>query len=262
MNQLSLMMRKKLLLVVLLSTFGCVEKKESKIVVVISANTEWRVVKSMFSDEDFKATPWGEFFETQMKTQRGTGSVIFFHEGWGKVAAAGATQYAIDRWNPSVIINLGTCGGFEGSVDRFDILLIDRTVIYDIKEAMGDSKEAIMDYATELDLSWLSVSDTIKKTVLVSADRDLVPEEIPALKAKYGAIAGDWETGAIAFTCKRNNKKLLVLRGVSDLVNTNSGEAYGKVEVFEKGTTIVMNKLLKNLPLWIEKCNSQETVKH
>jgi adenosylhomocysteine nucleosidase len=221
-----------------------------KIIVLISANAEWRVVKSLFPSENYQPTPWGEYFEKEIQTSNGVVPVLFFHEGWGKVAAAGATQYAIDRWNPELMINLGTCGGFEGSVDRFDILLINKTVIYDIKEAMGDSKQAIQDYATEMDLTWLTLPDSIKKTIMVSADRDLVPEEIEMLKQTYGAIAGDWETGSIAYTCKRNNKKLLVLRGVSDLVNAKGGEAYGKPEVFINGTEVVMKKLLEEyLPL-------------
>jgi adenosylhomocysteine nucleosidase len=151
-------------------------------IILISANAEWRVVKSLYPNEKFQTTPWGEYFETEIMTRKGNAPVIFFHEGWGKVAAAGATQYAIDRWNPELMINLGTCGGFEGSVNRFDVLLINKTVIYDIKEAMGDSKEAIQDYSTEIDLSWISIPDTIRKTLLVSADRDLVPEEIVMLK--------------------------------------------------------------------------------
>jgi adenosylhomocysteine nucleosidase len=242
---------KSLVFIALLLLAACTPKSETKIVVLISANAEWRVVKSVYPNENFQKTPWGEFFEKDIATTKGTVPVIFFHEGWGKVAAAGATQYAIDRWNPEIFINLGTCGGFEGSVRRLETLLIDRTVIYDIKEAMGDSKEAIADYSTELDLSWLNTPDSIRKTILVSGDRDLVPEEIESLKQNYNAIAGDWETGAIAYTCQRNKKKLLVLRGVTDLVNSTAGEAYGKPEVFQNGTEIVMKKLLNDLPLWL-----------
>jgi adenosylhomocysteine nucleosidase len=244
-------MRYLSLLIVLQFLVSCSTPTEKKIVVLISANAEWRVVKSVYPNENYQTTPWGEFFEKRIATATGDVPVIFFHEGWGKVAGAGATQYAIDRWNTDIFINLGTCGGFEGSVKRFQTLLIDRAVIYDIKEAMGDSKEAIADYSTDMDLSWLSYPDSIQKTLLVSADRDLVPEELESLKQNYGAIAGDWETGAIAYTCKRNNKNLLVLRGVTDLVSAAGGEAYGKPEVFQNGTEIVMKKLLNELPLWL-----------
>ena len=225
---------------------------QNEIVILISANAEWRIVKMVYPNEKFEPTPWGEYFKKEIVTSKGNVPVIFFHEGWGKVAAAGATQYAIDRWLPETLINLGTCGGFDGLVKRFEILLINKTVIYDIKEAMGDSREAIQDYTTELDLSWLVAPDSVKQTILVSADSDLVPEEIDMLKKNYDAIAGDWETGAITYTCKRNNKRLLVLRGVSDLVNAAGGEAYGKPEVFQNGTEVVMRKLLKDLPGWLE----------
>jgi len=45
-----------------------------------------------------------------------------------------------------------------------------------------------------------------------------------------------------------------VLRGVSDLVGASGGEAYGRPEVFQNGTAVVMKKLLADLPLWLERC--------
>ncbi|MBI3482633.1 MAG: hypothetical protein HY015_06600 [Bacteroidetes bacterium] len=234
---------------------SCTEDASHKVVVLISANAEWKVVKSIFSKEDYQPTPWGEFFQTKIKSSKGEVPVIFFHEGWGKTAAAGATQFAIDKWNPECVINLGTCGGFEGKINRYDVLLVNKTIIYDIKEAMGDSKEAIDDYTTELDLSWIKVdqSDSVKQSLLVSADRDLIPNEISELREKYNAIAGDWESGSIAYACKRNHKRLIILRGVTDLVNAKTGEAYGNTQVFQDGTDIVMKKLIKQLPHWLDK---------
>lgn len=84
---------------------------------------------------------------------------------------------------------------------------------------MGDSKEAIADYATRIVLTWLgdSLPVKVKKTTLVSADKDLQTSEIEKLRKEYRAIAGDWESGAIAYTAMKNKKKLLILRGVPDL---------------------------------------------
>lgn len=234
---------------------SCNTQRSKKIVVLISANAEWKVVKSVFPDEKFQPTPWGEFFETKIETGQGKKPVIFFHEGWGKTAAAGATQFAIDKWDPEYLINIGTCGGFEGRINRYETLLINKTIVYDIKEAMGDSKQAIDDYSTDVDLSWLRFepNDSVKASLLVSADRDLVPEEISMLEENYNAIAGDWESASIAYTCKRNDKKVLILRGVTDLVNSAKGEAYGNEHVFQNGTDIVMRKLIKQLPHWLGK---------
>lgn len=169
------------------------------------------------------------------------------------MAAAGATQYVIDHYKPEVLINLGTCGGFEGAIGRDEIVLANRTIIYDIKEAMGDSKEAIDDYTTGIDLSWLGTEYPARviKTTLVSADQDLRPEEIERLKSTYKAVAGDWESGSIAYTAQRNQVRLVILRGVTDLVNTKQGEAYGDFEFFTKRAELVMFKLLEQLPDWI-----------
>jgi adenosylhomocysteine nucleosidase len=222
-------------------------------VVLVSANAEWKVVTALFPRARIERTPWGESFETELRVAGEPRRVRFAHGGWGKVAAAASTQYVIDHWKPALVVNLGTCGGFAGRIERFAVILVDRTVIYDIKEAMGDSAGAIADYATTIDLAWLGprYPGAVRKTLLVSADRDLVPAEISELEAKYGAVAGDWESGAIAWVCARNGQRLLILRGVSDLVSTSGGEAYGSMQTFEAGTKRVMTSLVEQLPGWL-----------
>lgn len=225
-------------------------KERIKYAVLISANMEWKSVKKNYPNEKLQSSPWGEYFFKKIAKQR----VLFFHEGWGKVAAAGATQYVIDEFKPVILINLGTCGGFEGEIERLDVVLAEQTIIYDIIEAMGDSKEAIADYATRIDLTWLgdSLPVKVKKTTLVSADKDLQTSEIEKLRKEYRAIAGDWESGAIAYTAMKNKKKLLILRGVSDLVSTTQSEANGNMNLFEERAHLVMTKLLNDLPHWVE----------
>jgi len=220
-----------------------------KAVVIVSANMEWKAVIAAYPGVRREATPWGEMFEQTIAGER----VVLVHGGWGKVAAAGSAQYAIDRWHPRYVVNLGTAGGFAGAIERHAVVLVDRTVIYDIKEAMGDSAEAIADYSTTIDLGWLAepYPSAVTKTLLVSGDRDLVPAEIGELAAKYQAVAGDWETGAIAYTCARNHQRVLILRGISDLVGATGGEAYGNMTAFEAGAAIVMKRLLDELPAWL-----------
>lgn len=230
--------------------------EQPKAVVIVSANMEWRVVKAVYPDARLERTPWGEAFERSLTVNGRPTRVVFFHGGWGKVAAAGSAQYAIDRWRPAYVVNLGTCGGFAGAIEKHAVVLADRTIIYDIKEAMGDSAEAIADYTVTLDLSWLTgpPPSDVRKTLLVSGDRDLVPAELGDLAARYGAVAGDWESGAIAYTCARNRQRVLILRGVSDLVDRGGGEAYGNTSAFAEGADVVMRRLLGELPAWLARC--------
>ncbi len=216
------------------------------IAIIISAHTEWKAVKAYYAIEHTEWTPYGETFSSDIQGEM----VRFFFEGWGKINAAAATQYIIDTERPELIINLGTCGGFAGHAQAGDIILAEKTIVYDIYERMFDPDEAIRAYTTDLDVSWIYDLDDVHviRSLLVSADRDLDPAEISRLHDKYQAIAGDWESGAIAHVCTRNNVPVAILRGVSDLISVHNGEAYDVAEVFLQRTAMIMMTLLKILP--------------
>jgi len=194
----------------------------------------------------------GEWFVREVSGK----PVLFFHGGWGKIAAAASTQYVIDRWRPELLVNLGTCGGFAGKAQVGEVVLAAKTVVYDIVEAMGDPDEAIADYTTTLDTSaWpAGLAGEVKKDVIVSGDRDLVPAEIPRLVEHFHASVGDWESGAIAWTAHRNGVPVLILRGVSDVVGPSGDVTYGSMESFEVGTRKVLARLLglleRAVPSW------------
>ncbi|MEO8971583.1 MAG: hypothetical protein ABI406_08305 [Ktedonobacteraceae bacterium] len=224
-----------------------------RIVVLISATTEWLVTRIMFFDVERYTSPLGEWFELEIDIADTSEKVVFFHGGWGKIAAAASTQYVIDHWSPSLLINLGTCGGFAGEIEKGAIILAEQTVVYDIVEQIGDQTTAITHYSTKLDLSWLGDAHPfpVQRTLLISADRDLVMKEIPDLKTTYGAVAGDWESGAIAYIATRNNVRCLILRGVSDVVSETHGEAYDNYALFVESATGIMQQLITSLPEWL-----------
>ncbi len=229
------------------------KSRARNVVVLISANTEWQVTRAMFPAVAVQTSPLGEWFELEIDVADRTELVVFFHGGWGKIAAAASTQYVIDHWSPSLLVNMGTCGGFAGHIEKGTIILAERTVVYDIIEQMGDAATAIAHYSTTLDLSWLgdAYPYPVQRVLLVSADRDLVMEEIPRLKSTYGAVAGDWESGAIAYVATRNNVRCLILRGVSDVVSDTHGEAYENFALFVENTTRIMGQLIPSLPAWL-----------
>ena len=227
-------------------------------VVIISANAEWRVVKELYPNLEIQHSPYGEFAELPSPTLN-VNRLSLFHGGWGKISAAATAQYVIDHFQPDLLINLGTCGGFSGRIKTGTIMLVERTLVYDIIEQMGDGAEAIAHYSTDIDLSWLDYEglregghSSVVRGLLVSADRDIVVEDIPMLIEKYDAVAADWESGAIAWVAKKNGTRLLILRGVSDLVGGDGGEAYGKIEIFHERTKTVMRELFRQLPGWLE----------
>ena len=109
-------------LAVIMVLAGAAIAKDLHFAVLVSANAEWRVVKPLLAPEIIKTSPYGEYFFANIDGER----VLFFQGGWGKVAAAGSTRYVIDHFHPARLINVGTCGGVEGRIKRFDVVALER----------------------------------------------------------------------------------------------------------------------------------------
>ena len=228
-------------------TFTC-PTMSPKVVVVISADGEWGVIPKLFPEAEHNESPYGPWFIADVAGE----PVVFFHGGWAKIPAAASTQYAISTWQPELLVNLGTCGGFMGDVDRGTVIMADRAVVYDIINQMSDTDQVIAKFTTDIDLSWVTEPPIpVTRATIVSGDRDLRPEDIPRLREKYGARVGDWESGAIAWVFRRNGTRLLILRGVSDLVGASGGEAYGNKAVWVEAAERIVTRLVGSLPRWL-----------
>jgi adenosylhomocysteine nucleosidase len=218
-----------------------------KVIVLISAIAEWNAVKPLFPDAKIRHFPFGECFDILLQDEH----ISFFHSGWGKIASAGSMQYVINKYSPDLIVNLGTCGGFQPEVNQGEVILVEKTYVYDIVELMGDL-DIVSYYATSLDLSWLTepYPYSIRRGTIASADSDLPPAKIPLLRSQ-GAIAADWESAALAWVAQRNNARLLILRGVSDMVSEEGGEAYNNIEMFNERARGIMQQLVEQFPEWL-----------
>jgi adenosylhomocysteine nucleosidase len=237
---------------------AAVPAADPQVVVVVSATSEWRALDRLVPGAPRRHSPFGDWFVMPGLVAGLVTAVV--HGGWGKIAAAASAQYAIDRFAPQLLVNLGTCGGFAGEAARGEVLLAGETLVYDIVEQMTDPDEAIAERATTIDLSWLDGADgnrpaayptPVRRVRLVSADSDIVPAQVGRLREKYGAVAADWESGAIAWTAGRNGVPCLILRAVSDLVDPAGGELYDDYAEFERRSLEVMSALLAVLPAWL-----------
>jgi len=216
------------------------------IVVLICADIEWKILLQYYPSAVLFTSLLGEWFESEISHRR----VVFFHGGWGKIHSASSTQYCIDQWHPSLVINLGTCGGIQGRSNVGELIMADRTVVYDIYERMGDPQEAIQFYTSDMDRYGLELNQfpQLRYATIVSADRDLAASELEELVQLYDAVAGDWESGSIAFVTRRNKIPCIIIRGVSDVVGETGSAAYQNILYFEKYTEQIMKDLLVLLP--------------
>jgi adenosylhomocysteine nucleosidase len=224
------------------------------VLVLVCAKDEWKVLRSrqFYGPGPAQQAPF-QFFEAKVKVGGGESvGVIFLHSGCGKVAASAAVQYGLDKWRPKLVINLGTCGGFEGLAEEHEILIVKRAGIYDMFEIDGKEiqrKPCVLALAPSslLRKPWPSGA---RLACVATGDQDLDSRTIPVLRLPpFNAIAADWESAAIAWVCARNNTCCLILRGVSDTVRNRPSSN----PVIKAGTKVVMTKLLEDLPMWLER---------
>jgi adenosylhomocysteine nucleosidase len=67
------------------------------------------------------------------------------------------------------------------------------------------------------------------------------------LVRRFDAVAGDWESGAIAYVASRRKTRLLIVKAVSDLVNARNGDAIGALGRYQKEAAKIMRSLLDDL---------------
>ena len=231
---------------------------EPRNVILISADDEWRVLKETVQPKEIEPSPFGEWFEHKVTVNSAEVPLVFLQTGCGKIPAAAATQYALDFWGPQLITNLGTCGGFEGKARKGDVFIAKRTVVYDVHERSGRQNEQIAKYATDIDLSWLEKPYPMKAVpvVFASGDQDLDPENVGFLNQEHGAVAADWESGAIAYVALKKNKvNSLIVREVSDVVGGDGSEIYEDPDSFLESFERIIPRLLRSLPKWLSKVN-------
>jgi adenosylhomocysteine nucleosidase len=229
-----------------LAVLAACDRDAPDAVILVSADAEWRALLGAVTPGTIASSPLGEWFTRDVAFADGQRHVIFFHGGWGKIAAAASTQYVIDRWHPRWLLNLGTCGGLHGRAAKGDVFLVEEAITYDIEERMGDSAEAIAHYTTRLDTPRVASAAMagLRTGRIVSADRDVRPADARALGDKYDASIADWESSAIAHVARRNQTRLYVIRAVSDVVSEAGSETYGSIEVFEAEARVIMKRLV------------------
>jgi adenosylhomocysteine nucleosidase len=219
-------------------------------IVLISANSEWRIALEILKPSQTNVSSVGEWFESSVGSQK----VVFFHSGWGKTRSAAATQLVIDRWQPELVINLGTCGGLEGFATLGEILLVTNTVMYDIFERMGDSQQAVNYYRSELDTEWIGTAlpENTRRATLASADQDIDFRNFEVLTQEFGVPAADWESSAIAWVLKANGVRGLILRGVSDIITPLASETDNNHSLWRSRVEMIIRKLLHDLPFYLD----------
>ena len=142
----------------------------------------------------------------------------------GPVHAAAALARAFVLGRPDLVVNMGTCGGFEAHGQGIaDLVVVRDTLFHDARVAL-DGFDRLARAHTRLSPSEARLTQlgtTLGAHIGLAstgASLDATADEL-ALFRQTRALAKDMELAALAVACREANVPLAALKGVTDLVD-------------------------------------------
>lgn len=162
--------------------------------------------------------------------------VVLLQSGIGKVAAAVGTTILLTQFQPDAVINTGSAGGFDSSLNLGDVVIssevrhhdADVTAFgYEIGQMAGQPA------AFQADANLMAVAEqALQQREGDHAVRGLIctgdafvckPEQQAFIRQHFPAvIAVEMEASAIAQTCHQFNVPFVVVRAISDVADKES----------------------------------------
>ena len=183
--------------------------------------------------------------------------------GIGKVNAAMCTQTMILMYNPDKIINTGVAGALDRKLRICDIVISDRVVHHDSMSILDEGQQNLMEYPrgaiqfsdesiiTEL-LADKALADKLEDECRslnnISVYRGTVASGDQFISGKaarleigeyFNALCCEMEGASIGQVCYRNDVPFVILRAISDNIDTND------YMDFEKFKYVASDEILK-----------------
>ena len=162
--------------------------------------------------------------------------VVLLKSGIGKVSASVGTALLLEMYQPDMVINTGSAGGFDKSLNLGDVVIstevrhhdADVTAFgYEIGQMANQPAAFIADdkliKATEEALAQMEDKHAVHG-LICTGDQFVASEERKDFILKHfpSVIAVDMEAAAIAQTCDQFDVPFVVVRAISDIADKES----------------------------------------
>ncbi len=162
--------------------------------------------------------------------------VVLLQSGIGKVAASIGTAILLDQYCPDIVINTGSAGGFDSSLNLGDVVVSTEVRHHDVDvTAFGYEmgQMAAQPAAFTADDNLISIAEKAiamkdgqhsVRGLICTGDVFVCTDE----KAQYihnyfpSVIAVEMEAAAVAQTCHQFNIPFVVVRAISDVADKES----------------------------------------
>jgi adenosylhomocysteine nucleosidase len=166
--------------------------------------------------------------------------VVIVQSGIGKVAAALATAFLIDKFQPDYVVNTGSAGGFEPSLQVGDIVISSEVRYHDVdltafgyEQGQLPSQPAAYTANTQLvdtaQSSAVSLGEINCIVGLITTGDTFMTkaEDISKARKHFPEMAAvEMEGAAIAHTCQHLHVPFVIIRSLSDIAGKESPTSF------------------------------------
>ncbi|MDK9865466.1 MULTISPECIES: 5'-methylthioadenosine/S-adenosylhomocysteine nucleosidase [Staphylococcus] len=187
--------------------------------------------------------------------------VVLSQSGIGKVNVAISTTLLIEKFRPDVIINTGSAGALDKSLNVGDVVVSDMVTYHDADArafgyqlgqipqmpAQFVADEHLIQKATDA----INEQQLVAKTgLIVSGDSFIgTTEQRRTIKTNFPqAMAAEMEATAIAQTCYQFNLPFIITRAISDLADGDAGITFDAfLEKAAISSSEIVERLIKTI---------------
>ncbi|MBO1256351.1 5'-methylthioadenosine/adenosylhomocysteine nucleosidase [Alteromonas sp. 5E99-2] len=188
--------------------------------------------------------------------------IVLVKCGIGKVASAVATTALIHQFSPDFVVNTGSAGGFDSSLQIGDIVIATDVVHHDVDVthfgyALGQMAGMPETYSCNSRLieaaeSALSDINGVKSTrgLICTGDSFIGSDEAAELlRTQFPNVAAaEMEGAAIGQTCFMLDVPFLVIRSLSDIAGVTSTVSFNKyIETASENSAQLVISMIKEL---------------
>lgn len=189
-------------------------------------------------------------------------SVVLLKSGIGKVNAAVSATLLMVTFEPSVVINIGSAGGFDPELEVGDVIISDEVVHHDADVTafgypLGQLPSMPATFKADAGLIELAQS-AVSQVGQVKAKVGLVGTgdvfmcdagRVAQARAQFPALkAVEMEAAAVAQVCHKFNVPFVVVRSLSDVADKESPASFEEyLCVAAKNSSLMIRAMLQGI---------------
>ena len=230
----------------------------SKIGIIVAMQEELEEVLKIMSDIEEKEIYGISFVDGKIEKEK----VVVVKSGVGKVNAARTTQILIDKLDVTKVINVGSAGALNPSLNIGDIVIANKLIQHDFDITAFNHKKGYITGVGDYIYCDENLINKLKKAENKLGDKaynirtgtiasgDIFCTEINMknkIYSKFNADCVEMEGAAIAQVCYLDKIPFIVIRSISDSPNGNNAIVFDEfVKLASKRCASILKEFFKN----------------